>query len=67
MKELTDKEFAWLKKLDKETYKAWDDLNDWERKFMKDLLERFRAYGKRLLLTKLQWDRITEISEKIIG
>lgn len=67
MKELSDKEFSWLKKIEKEIDKSWDDLTDWERKFMEDLLERFRVYGKRLLLTKLQWDRITEISEKIIG
>lgn len=67
MKELSDKEFAWLKKLDKENDKACNDLNDWEKKFIEDLLERFRTYGKRTMITKYQWEKIAQVSETIIG
>ena len=67
MKELSDKEFNWMKKLGKEIDKSWDDLTDWEKKFMEDILSRFSAYGKRLLISKYQREKIGQISEKIIG
>lgn len=67
MQKLTDKEFAWLQKIEAEIDKAWGELTEWEKKFTEDVLERFRKYGRRLLLTKYQWEKIRQISEKIIG
>ena len=63
---LTDKECAWLERIQKEIDKTWDDLSSWEQKFTEDLLERFRRYGDRTLISKRQWEIITRISEKII-
>jgi hypothetical protein len=66
MKDLDDKEFAWMQRLEKEIDKAWNDLTPWEKKFMEGSLERFRKYGRSTLITISQWDIITRISEKII-
>jgi len=63
---LTDKEMAWLSRLGQGIDAAWNDLTPWERRFMEDLLERFRKWGIKTQITKSQWDRIGEISEKII-
>lgn len=65
-KGLTQKEFDWMKRLEKEVDKHWDELNEWEKKFVEDLLERFRMYGMRTQISKKQWETITEISDKAI-
>lgn len=63
---LTQKEFDWMQRLEREIDKAWDDLNDWEKKFMENRLEAFRQYGMRTRISKAQWRIIARISEKII-
>lgn len=63
---LTDKECAWLERIQKEIDKAWDDLTSWEQGFIETLLERFRQYGDRTQISKKHWDVINRISEKII-
>ena len=63
---LTQKEFDWMKRLEKAVDQYWDDLTDWEQKFMEDILERFRCWGERIQISKKQWKIITRISEKII-
>ncbi len=66
MQGLTSKEMAWLSRLEQNVDAAWDDLTDWERRFMEDILERYRHWGIKTQISKHQWARITEISEKII-
>lgn len=66
MKNLDDKEFAWIQRLEKEIDKAWFDLTPWEQKYMEGTLERLRKYGRKTLITIKQWETITRISEKII-
>ena len=63
---MTAKEFAWIQRLEKEVDKVWDDLTEWEQRFMEDLLERFRRWGQRTMISPKQWEIITRISEKII-
>jgi len=63
---LSDKEFAWMERIEKEIDKVWFDLTPWERKFIEDMLEKFRRYGMKMMLSPKQWESITEISEKII-
>jgi hypothetical protein len=63
---LTDKECAWLERIQREIDKAWDDLSFWEQKFTEDLLERFSRYGDLTAISKRQWEIITRISTKII-
>ena len=64
--ELTDKECAWLERIEREVDRVWDDLTPWEQRFTEDLLEKFRRYGVKTMISRNQWARITEISEKII-
>jgi hypothetical protein len=66
MKELDDDEYAWMQKLEKGIDKAWNDLTPWEQKFMEDLLERFKQYGRKTMISPAQWGIIMRISEKII-
>ena len=63
---LTEKECAWLERIEKDVDKVWDDLTPWEQKFTEDILEKFRRWGVRTQISRNQWARITEISEKII-
>ena len=63
---LTQKEFDWLRRIEREIDKVWDDLTPWERKFMENRLEDFRKYGISLRVSKAQWNIITRISEKIV-
>lgn len=66
MQGLTQQEMAWLSRLEQSIDAAWGDLTRWERKFMEDVLEQYRRFGVKTQITKNQWARITEISEKII-
>ncbi len=66
MPDLTDKEFAWLQKIEKVIDKEWDNLNKWGQNFIENLLERFRQYGARTYISKAQWEVITKISDKIV-
>lgn len=63
---LSQKEFDWMKRIESEIDKAWDDLNAWEQRFMENRLEAFRQYGMRTRISKAQWNIIARISEKII-
>jgi hypothetical protein len=63
---LTQKEFDWIKRIEAEVDKVWDDLNDWEKRFMENILEMFRRYGMKTKLSKGQWRVLDRISEKII-
>ena len=63
---LTDKECAWMERIEKEVDKVWDDLTPWEQKFIEDLLERFKRFGDKTTISPKQWEIITRISEKII-
>jgi len=65
-RDLTEKEFAWLQRIEREIDKAWDDLKDWERIFMEGILETFQRYGMKTRLSKGQWRVLDRISEKII-
>ena len=63
---LTDKECAWMERIEKEVDKVWDDLTPWEQKFIESLLERFKHFGDKTMISPKQWEIITRISEKII-
>jgi len=63
---LTDAECAWLEKLEKAVDEFWNELTEWERRFMEELLERFRRHGDRTRISPKQWDIVTRISEKIV-
>lgn len=66
MQGLTDKEVAWLTRLEQNIDTAWKDLTFWEQRFMEDILEKFKRYGVKTQISKNQWARIAEISEKIV-
>ena len=66
MKDLTPKERDWLERIEREIDKVWDDLTEWERRFMEELLERFKRYGSATQVSAKQWAIIARISEKII-
>ena len=63
---LTEKEFDWMKRIEREIDKARDNLKDWEKIFMEGVLEDFRRYGMKTRLSKGQWRVLDKISEKII-
>ena len=63
---LSDKECAWMERIEKEVDKVWDDLTPWEQKFIEDMLEKFRRFGDRTMISPKQWESIGRISEKII-
>lgn len=63
---LTQKEFDWMKRIEREIDKVWNDLTPWEQKFMENRLEAFRQYGMKTRISKAQWTIIDRISEKII-
>ena len=67
MKELDDKEHAWLQRLEKNIDREWEALTGWEKKFLEDILENFRRYGRRTMISPRQWESIARISEKIIA
>lgn len=66
MQGLTQKEFDWFRRIESEVDKVWDDLTPWERKFTEDIIEKFRLYGMKMMLSPKQWELIDRISEKII-
>ncbi len=59
-------EFKWLQKLDKAVDLNWDDMTEWERRFIEDILERFHQHGERTIISPKQWEIITRISEKVV-
>lgn len=63
---LTQKEFDWLGRIERNVDAAWDNLTAWEQRFIENLLERFRQYGTNTHISKDQWVKIAEISEKIV-
>lgn len=63
---MDQKEYDWMNRLQASADKHWDELTDWEKKFLEDILERFRQWGKKTKITPKQWEIITRISEKII-
>lgn len=63
---LTQKEFDWMKRLERALDEQWDELTDWEKQFVEDILERFRRWGESIKISKKQWDILTRISEKVI-
>ena len=65
-KTLNQKEFDWLSRLDAEGDKYWDELNDWEKIFMENILETYRRYGMKTIFSKGQWNVLTRISEKTL-
>lgn len=40
-------------------------LNDWERGFLKDQIERYEKYGAGLSLSPKQWNVLNKIHEKV--
>jgi hypothetical protein len=66
VKILTDRECLWIERIQKAFPRKRDELTEWECKFIQDLLHRFVTYGDRTQISRDQWARITEISEKII-
>lgn len=63
---LTDKECAWMERIEQQIDRAWDDLTPWEQKFIEDILEKFKRYGAKTMISPKQWEIITRISEKIV-
>jgi len=63
---LTDKEFAWMQRIEREIDAAWDDLTSWEQTFIEELIERFHQYGVVMMISPKQWEIIGRISEKIL-
>jgi hypothetical protein len=63
---LTQKEFDYLQRIEREIDKVWNDLNSWEQRFMENRIEAFRMYGMKTRISRAQWDIIDRISEKII-
>ena len=64
-KYLTPEEYKWISFLKATIDSAWDELNDFEKKFIEDIIERFNKYSMKTIITKKQWDILTRISEKI--
>ena len=65
-KTLKQEEFDWLKRLEANVDKYWDELNDWERIFMEGILENFKRYGMNTMVSLGQWNVLTKISDKIL-
>jgi len=63
---MTQKEYDWMVRLQAAADVYWDELTDWEKRFMEDVLERFRQWGIKTKISLKQWEIITRISEKII-
>lgn len=63
---MTQKEFDWLQRLEKNVDAHWDELTAWEQRFTEDLLERFRRWGMKTKISVKEWRAITEISDKAI-
>ncbi len=63
---LTQKEFEWLTKLGPAVDRHWDELTGFEQKFAEDLLERFRRWGVKTIVSQKQWEIIAGISEKVL-
>jgi len=63
---MTQKEFDWLQRLEKNVDAHWDELTAWEQRFTEDLLERFRRWGMKTKISPKEWGIITEISDKAI-
>lgn len=63
---MTQEEYEWMNRLQAATDLHWNELTDWEKNFMEDILERFRRWGMKTKITQKQWEIITRISEKII-
>jgi len=63
---LSQKESDWIKRLEKAVDINWDDLTEWEKSFIEDVLERFRCWGEKIKISKKQWEILTRISDKII-
>jgi hypothetical protein len=63
---MTEKEFKYMQKIEAEVDKGWDDLSNWEQKFIEDILERYKQYGRGTLISPKQADHIERIWEKIV-
>jgi hypothetical protein len=63
---LTQNEFDWLTRIEKNVDAAWDKLTEREQRFIENLLERFRQYGMKTWISSEQWKIIAWISEKVI-
>jgi len=63
---MTREEYDWMDRLQAACDIHWKELTDWEKKFMEDILERFRQWGIKTKISPKQWEVITRISEKII-
>lgn len=59
-------QFEWLQKLGPAVDRHWDELTAFEQKFAEDILERFRRYGRKTIISGLQWQVIGGISEKVL-
>lgn len=62
---MTEKNFKMLKKIEAAVDEHWDDLTQWEKGFIEDILERFRLYGKNTHISARQWEFIEKIFDKI--
>ncbi len=63
---MKQQEFDWIVKLTPAVDQHWHELTEFERRFAEDLLERFRQWGIKTLISPKQWEIITRISEKIL-
>lgn len=55
-----------LKKIEAEVDKSWDDLTQWEKTFIEDILSRFKMYGQKTLISPKQWDIVERIFDKVV-
>ncbi|MDP3284738.1 MAG: hypothetical protein Q8M56_09965 [Desulfobacterales bacterium] len=63
---MTQAQFKQLQAIEKAVDKEWDNLSNWEQKFIEDILERFKLYGQQTLISPKQGDHVERIWEKIV-
>jgi len=63
---MTQNEFDWLQRLEKNIDAAWDNLTVREQCFIEDILERCRYYGMQTKISPKEWGIIAGISDKAI-
>lgn len=63
---MTEKECKYMQKIEAEVDKVWDDLTNWEQKFIEETLARFENYGQKTLISPKQWNIIERIGEKVV-
>lgn len=45
---------------------GWDNLTNWEKKFIEDYLDKYEQYGKGTFISARQLDILLSIGEKVL-